>query len=82
MPVPLPGPDTVLLTRPDAGEAATVARGVASAAAPAGGLTELQRVLIEALFPAMTGHAVDVSSYTPMTADPFAHSQARRDLQF
>jgi hypothetical protein len=82
MPVALPGPDTVLLTRPDAEEAATVARGVASAAAPPGGLTDLQRVLIEALFPAMTGHSVDVSSYTPMTAEEFAQALARRDLQF
>jgi len=82
MPVPLPDADTVQLTPPDAEEAATVARGVASAAAPAGGLTELQRVLIEALFPAMTGHPVDVSSYTPMTAEEFARAQARRDLQF
>jgi len=82
MPIPLPGPDAVLLTRPNAEETATVARGVASAAAPADGLTELQRVLIEALFPAMTGHSVDVSSYTPMTAEEFARSLARRDLQF
>ena len=82
MPVPLPDADTVQLTPPDAEEAATVARGVASAAAPAGGLTELQRVLIEALFPAMTGHPVDVSSYTPMTAEEFARELARRDLQF
>ena len=82
MPVPLPDADTVQLTPPDAEEAATVARGVASAAAPASGLTELQRVLIEALFPAMTGHPVDVSSYTPMTAEEFARELARRDLQF
>ena len=82
MPVPLPDADTVQLTPPDAEEAATVARGVASAAAPASGLTELQRVLIEALFPAMTGHPVDVSSYTPMTAEEFARALARRDLQF
>ncbi|MGH9050038.1 MAG: hypothetical protein ACRDY4_09945 [Acidimicrobiia bacterium] len=82
MPVPLPGPDTVLLRPPDADEVATTARGVASAVAPAGGLTEVQRVLIEALFPAMTGHPVDVGAYVPMTAAEFARSLARRDLQF
>jgi len=82
VPVPLPGPDAVLLLPPDADEVATTARGVASAVAPEGGLTEVQRVLIEALFPAMTGHAVDVSSYVPMTAAEFAQSLAPRDLQF
>ncbi|HKF91045.1 MAG TPA: hypothetical protein VKC52_06145 [Acidimicrobiia bacterium] len=82
MPVPLPDADTVLLAPPDADEVDTVSRGVASAAAPSTGLTEFQRVLIEALFPAMTGHSVDVSSYTPITAADFARALARRDLQF
>ncbi len=82
MPVPLPDADTVLLRPPDAEEVAMVSRGVASGAAPSSGLTELQRVLIEALFPAMTGHSVDVSSYTPITAADFARALARRDLQF
>jgi len=82
MPVPLPDADTVLLTPPDADEVDTVSRGVASAAAPSSGLTELQRVLIEALFPAMTGYSVDVSSYTPISAAEFARALARRDLQF
>jgi hypothetical protein len=82
VPVPLPGSDTVLLLPPDADEVATTARGVASAVLPAGGLTEVQRVLIEALFPAMTGHTVDVSSFVPMTAAEFAESLTRRDLQF
>jgi hypothetical protein len=45
----------VNLLPPDAAEVAITARGCASAAAPASGLTALQRVLLEALFPAMTG---------------------------
>ena len=61
MPVALPGPDDVLLEPPAADEVALTARGVASAAAPATGLTELQRILLEALFPAMTGHTVDLA---------------------
>ena len=82
MPVPLPGPDTVLLTPPDAAEVQVTAQGVAAAVAPAGGLTDVQRVLIEALFPAMTGHAVDVAAFEPMTAEELARALSRRDLQF
>jgi hypothetical protein len=82
VPVPLPTADTVKLTPPDAEDAAVTARGCASAAAPATGLTPLQRVLLEALFPAMTGHAVDLGELVPMSAHEFAMALARRDLQF
>jgi hypothetical protein len=82
MPVPLPGPDSVLLTPPDAAEVQVTAQGVAAAVAPAGGLTDVQRVLIEALFPAMTGHAVDVAAFEPMSAEELARALSRRDLQF
>jgi hypothetical protein len=82
MPVDLPSPDAVLLTPPDADEVTVTARGVASAAALATGLTDVQRVLLEALFPAMTGHAVDLSEYVTMSAHEFAIALQRRDLQF
>jgi len=82
MSVPLPGPDTVLLKPPSADEAAITARGVASAVAPPGGLTQYQRVLIEALFPAMTGHEVSVADVVSMTPREFAEALARRDLAF
>lgn len=82
MPVPLPDADTVVLTRPDADEVAAVAQGVASAVAPAGGLTDFQRILIEAIFHAMTGYPVELGSYTPMTAQDFATLMARRELAF
>jgi hypothetical protein len=82
MPVPLPTPDLVNLLPPDAAEAATTARGCASAAAPSTGLTPLQRVLLEALFPAMTGHPVDLHDYQAMSAHEFAVALERRDLQF
>jgi hypothetical protein len=78
----LPTTDTVKLTPPDAEEAAVTARGCASAAAPSTGLTPLQRVLLEALFPAMTGHRVDLSDLVPMSAHDFALALAPRDLQF
>ncbi len=81
-PVPLPEPTSALRTRPDAAEAQATAEGVASAVAPPGGLTAVQRMLVEALFPAMTDHEVDVDAFRPVTADEFAHTLARRDLQF
>jgi hypothetical protein len=82
VPVPLPTADKVKLTPPDAEEAAVTARGCASAAAPSTGLTPLQQVLLEALFPAMTGHAVDLGDLVPMSAHEFALALAPRDLQF
>jgi hypothetical protein len=82
MPVPLPTPDVVLLTPPDARESALTALGVASAAAPESGLTELQRVLLEALFPAMTGHRVDLRDPAPMSPAELGQVLRRRDLPF
>jgi hypothetical protein len=82
MPVDLPTADEVLLAPPDAEEVAVTARGVASAAAATGGLTPLQRVLLEALFPAMTGHPVDLGDYQPMSAHDLATALRRRDLAF
>ena len=82
MPVPMPDASTRLHTRPTAEEAQFTAVGVASAVAPAGGLTDVQRVLIEALFPALTEHAVDVVDYVPVTPLEFATGLARRDEQF
>ena len=82
VPVPLPGVDDVLLTPPSADETFLTAQGIAAAVAPAGGLTPFQRVLIEALMPAMTGHEVDASQFQPVTASEFAAHLARRDLAF
>ena len=82
MPVRVPTAQEVLLTPPDPQEAALTARGVASAAAPATGLTDVQRLLLEALFPAMTGHRVDLSDVEPMSPRQFADVLRRRDLQF
>ncbi|HZP31040.1 MAG TPA: hypothetical protein VFC99_18980 [Acidimicrobiia bacterium] len=82
MPVPLPDTETVLLTPPDAREVRVVARGVATAVAPAGGLTDVQRVLVEALFPAMTGHHVDVATFEPLAAADLARALARRNEAF
>ena len=56
MPVPLPTAETVNLVPPDAAETQVMADGIASAVAGREGLLPMQRSLIEALFPAMTGH--------------------------
>ena len=80
--VPLPGPDEALLTRPDAGEVAATARGIASVVAPEGGLTDLQRLLLEALFPAMTDHPVDLGDLTPVSVAEAAQVLRPRNLAF
>ncbi len=82
MPVPLPEPSEVLLDPPDGPETRQTARGVASAAALDGRLTDLQRVLLEAVFRSMTGHPVDLGRFDPMSAADFASHLSRRDLQF
>src|SRR5262245_26818616 len=81
-PVPLPGPDEALLTRPDAGQVAATARGIASVVAPEGGLTDLQRLLLEALFPAMTEHPVDLGDLTPVSVAEAAEVLRPRNLAF
>jgi hypothetical protein len=82
MPVPLPGHDEVNLRPPDATEVQLTGCGVASIVAGHTGLTPLQRTLIEALFPAMTGHHVDLGSLVPTTPHDLALELAPRDLAF
>lgn len=88
MPVPFPDARSVLLTPPDAAEAAVLARGVVAAVSPAGGPTPLQQTLLTAVFRAMTGHEVDVPDLTarlgrdPYSAAGFAGDLARRDETF
>jgi hypothetical protein len=82
MPVPLPDADHVLLVPPSAVEVGLTARGVATAVAPPAGLTELQRVLLESLFVAMTGHPVHLAEFEPMTAAQLGEGLRPRNLQF
>lgn len=82
MPVPLPGPEDVLLSRPSAAEAQAVAVGLASVAAPPAGLTDVQRVLLEAVCSALTDHPIDLADYRPVTTDDVAALLARRNLAF
>jgi len=80
MPVPLPGPDSVLLVPPDFDEANATARGIAYAAAPAEGLTDAPRILLGALYSALTGHDVDLENVEPITAEQFDSEVERSDV--
>ena len=80
--MPLPTAENVDLRPPDAVEAQVLADGVASAVAGREGLQPVQRSLIEALFPAMTGHAVSVGDGPALTAPELASALARRELPF
>jgi hypothetical protein len=82
VPVPLPSADNVDLGKPDAAETQIMADGVASAVAGRDGLLPVQRSLIGALFPAMTGHPVTLEDRPAMSATDFAEAMARRELQF
>lgn len=72
----------ILLTPPDAAEAAVLARGIVSAAAGPGGLTPLQDLLIRATFHSMTGHEVDPAGCTAISPGDFAVALARRNAIF
>jgi hypothetical protein len=82
MSVPLPTDDEVLLVPPDAAEANATARAIAAIVAPAGGLTDLQRVLLHALFAGMTGHEVDLDDLDPASPETLAAVLAHRNLAF
>jgi hypothetical protein len=81
MPVALPDAADVNLAPPGAEEVATLSRGILGVVSPPGGLTDLQRVLIEAAFPAMTGFPPDLDG-EPIDVADFALALARRDAQF
>ncbi len=81
MPVPLPDPSTEDRQPPDAAEVLALSRGVLGVVAPQGGLTELQRILIEAVVSAMTGFAPDLAA-EPVPPEEFAQSLADRNLAF
>jgi hypothetical protein len=81
MPVPLPAPDDTLLVPPDETEATFVARGIATAVAPDGGLTPLQSALLDALFVSLTGFHADLSQ-PPIDPRSFAQGLACRNEAF
>ena len=82
MPAPLPTADTTNLEPPTVEEVHFISRGIASAASTACQLTELQRLVLEALTKAMTGVTVDMTSLDPISAEAFAAGLAARDAIF
>jgi hypothetical protein len=82
MPVPLPDASTVNLVPPDVHETELVARGVSTAAAAPGGITEVQRAVINATVESMSGYVLDVAELPPLGADEFAEAMRFRDQAF
>ena len=82
MPVPFPPGGQAKVDPPDAAEARLIAGGVAAAVTPRGGLTSLQRVMIEAVTESMTGFVVPASVLPRMGAEEFARSLRDRDEVF
>lgn len=72
----------VLLTPPDAAEVGMLGRGVVTAVSGPDGLTELQKIVIAAVFHSMTGHDLDVGAALPIGAAQFADALARRNQIF
>ena len=82
MPVPLPIPSDTDLVPPDRDETSATARGVAAAVAPPAGLTSVQRILLESVFKAMTGHVVPLDGFEPLAGPDLAEVLRRRNLAF
>jgi hypothetical protein len=59
-----------------------VARGIATAVAPEGGLADVQAELLEAIASALTGVHVDYRSLDPLGPDDLADVLATRDLAY
>ena len=82
VPTPLPTEAETNLRPPDSPEVALLARGIVSAIRPAGGLTELQKLLFDATFEAMTGVTVRVADLAPISPHAYAQGLARRNAAF
>lgn len=63
-------------------EVTLVARGIATAVAPEGGLTDVQAQLLEAITSALTGFSVDYHALEPLGPDELADVLTERDLMY
>src|SRR4051794_27804158 len=82
---PVPLPTTVAETNlepPTRDEVITMARAFGTAPAPEGGLTPVQRAVLNAMVESMTGVQVDVAQLEPLGPEEFAESIRHRDLAF
>jgi hypothetical protein len=82
VPVPLPKSNEVNLVPPDAAESQLIADGVATAVAGVEGLLPMQERLIQAFFPAMTGHEVVVGGRAPLPPEQLGDGLRRRSASF
>lgn len=82
MPVPLPSDHDVNLRPSDSPEVDLIARGIISAITPPGGLTDLQQMLFDAAFEAMTGVTARVADLVPISPHACAQGLARRNEAF
>jgi hypothetical protein len=82
VPVPLPSETEVKLTRPDATEVAWLGRGIVTAVRPSTGHTQLQDLILKAVFESMTGFSIDPDAIEPIDAEEFATGLAQRNLEF
>jgi len=81
MPTPPPSPANADLAPPGPVEVDILSRGVVSAVTPPGGMTETQRLLMSAVFAAMTGHRATLEA--PLIGPTaFASLLARRTIEF
>ncbi len=71
-----------MLTRPDAEEVAWLGRGIVTAVCPPAGHSQLQKLLLKAVFESMTGFSIDPDTIEPIAAEEFASGLARRNLEF
>ena len=78
---PLPAPGAADLAPPDAAQVDVISRAIASAAAPPGGLTQLQRLMLAATVQSMTGFPATVDG-APIDPAELGAALARRDLAF
>lgn len=79
---PFPTAPTVDLSRPGAEEVTFLGHGVLSAASVNGTPTEFQRLLVGAMFEALTGHPYDAASFRAVDPDELAAAMARRSEAF
>jgi len=81
-PVPLPTADSVDYEPPSLDEVVMIHNGIEFAAAPSGGLTELQSLVWVEQCIAMTGFTPEASWRRPVGIQGFAEALARRDWVF
>ena len=81
-PVPLPAPAEELRAYPSREEVELTVAGVVGAVTPPGGMTTVQRAVLNAHVEAMTGVALDVAEIDPIGPEAFAEGLRARNEAF